>query len=120
MSVITRFTSGASSRELGDRVAQICARVPTKRYVHTGASARARPMVPFIVGVRARDLIVSEHVWFWALACLNSVHFSAQALCSGTGTKSERALRRRMGSLWLAGPLCRFTGFAAALSLKFI
>ena len=62
MSVITRFTSGASSRELGHRVAQICARVPTKRYVHTGASARARPMVPFMVGARARDLVASERL----------------------------------------------------------
>ena len=36
--------------------------------------------------------VVYEHFWFRALACVNNVHFSAQAPCPGMDAKSERGI----------------------------
>ena len=43
-------------------------------------------------------LVVCEHAWFRALACLKNVHFIALAPCPGTGTKSEWGLKSNKAS----------------------
>ena len=51
-----------------------------------------------------------EHPLSRALGCLDSVHFSAQERCRGTGTQSERGLRAVFTRV--SKVICIFFGFA--------